>query len=244
MGWGGWSCNSLEGALSAQAKPGVREATARPASSRHPPLQPPFRPHVGATLLTLGSGRTDPMQGQQSPNQQPPHGAQPWWGGSAPFYNPGWVGYTAASTQEIVYAAVTRSSMCPGGAELATPALPPPLRSEYDPGGAPGRRGMSKEKEKKPRSRTRGAPAPSPPDPTSSPRRGGLCDLVRSRAGLRNKPTTSGNFLLWPRCPPPAPSPPPGWDLRADAVTAVPDAGPPGLGWSRVRRQARARGSS
>ncbi|XP_030618017.1 collagen alpha-1(III) chain-like [Delphinapterus leucas] len=32
----------------------------------------------------------------------------------------------------------------------------------------------------------------------------GLTDLTGSRAGLRNKATTSGNFLPWPRCPPPA----------------------------------------
>lgn len=209
-----------------------------------PPLAPTSAPR-GGDPPTLGSGRGDPVQSQQSPDHQPPHGDQPGLGvgvSSSLLYNPGGVRHPGASSQETVYGAPAQGGICPGGAALATPILPRPLRSKSDTGGAPGRRGASPEKE---RSRALGLGAPSSfstPSPTCSLTQGGLCDSAGSRAGLRTKRTTSGNFLQWPRCPPPARTPPPGWVVWADAVTAVPGAGPPGPGGSRARRQTRVRG--
>lgn len=52
----------------------------RPASSRAPPRAPPAplpQPHWG-WHCTLGSGRADLVQGQQSPDQWSPHGNQPF----------------------------------------------------------------------------------------------------------------------------------------------------------------------
>lgn len=180
----------------------------------------------------MGSGRADPVKGHQRPDEQSPHGDQPCFRrvSSVPFYNPGGVRSPAAPI---------RSGTHPGGALLATPTVPPLLQSKSDPRwragkarGEQGRRG---------RSRSRGAYPLSAPTPTS-PAQGRLGDPAGSRSGLRNKPTTSGNFLRWPRCPPPAPSPPPGWVLGADAVTADPGAGPPGPGGRRARRWTRLRG--
>jgi hypothetical protein len=123
------------------------------------------------------------------------------------LYNPVGSGTPRLSPRRQASRLGVRGVLCPGGAALATPVLPPALLSKCDPGGAPGRQGVSEEKEAKPSSRTRGASLPplAPPTPTSSPRQGDLCDPARSLALLRNKRTTSGNFLRWPRCPPPAP---------------------------------------
>ncbi|XP_043298655.1 translation initiation factor IF-2-like [Cervus canadensis] len=120
------------------------------------------------------------------------------------------------------------------------------FRTVYNPGGvrspaAPTRSGIH------PGGGALATPTVPPPlqsksDPRWRAEKGRLGDPAGSRAGLRNKPTTSGNFLRWPRCPPPAPSPPPGWVLGADAVTADPGAGPPGPGGRRARRWRRLRG--
>lgn len=159
------------------------------------------------------------------------------WGSSALFYNPGGVQYPAASSRETVYAALARGGICPRGAALAPLMLPRPLLSKFDAGGIARPVGDGRAKRKSRALRLRVPPSLSTLTPTSSPRRRGLCDSAGSLAGLRNKRTTSANFLLWPRCPPPAPFPPPGWVVQADAVTAFPGAAPRGPGWSQVRRQ-------
>ena len=190
---------------------GRREASGLPLPAPSP------LPHVGVTPQTLGSDRADPVQGHQRPDEQFPHGDQPCFRrGSLPYCFIILMGFGPPRLRPG--AVFTREGRCWRPRPFLLFFSPSPI-----PGGAPGRRGASNETEEKPLSVLGRLPPEHPNSDFSRagpPRRSG-----RVGAGLLNKPTTSGNFLRWPRCPPPAPSPPPGWVLGADAVTADPGAG-------------------
>lgn len=160
---------------------------------------------------------------------------------SALFYNPRGVWCSAASPGESLRSSGPGRYMS-GRGRSGDPNPSSSASSKSDPAARPEGEGRAKRKRRRRALGLGAPPSLSTPTPTSFPRQGGLRDPAESRAELRNKRTTSGNFLLWPRCPPPAPSPPPGWVLWADAVTAAPGAWPPGPGPSGARRQTRVQG--